>query len=114
MGLPVPREAYPPNLLEQAAQPHPFESLKEGAIGEQIALGMIPATVVAAIRPPLPPIPDPNLLSMPPLTIFDLFQVPSRDWAVTGPRGVSPNPPNNERFPKWEGAPRNVSGPIAP
>lgn len=113
MGLPVSRDIYTDSALARAVEPHPFESLKEGAMGEQMALGLIPADVVAAVRPPLPPVPDPNLRAMPPLSIYDIFQVPLRSWAQTGPRGTPTNR-KTEDFPKWEGAPRNVSGPIAP
>ncbi len=71
MGYPVYRELYPDSALLRAAEPHPFESMMESGVSEQVALGMVSAEEIQAVRPPLPPIPNPDAVRPPELTIYD-------------------------------------------
>lgn len=97
MGIIVDSNQYDPKLFVYSA---PFEPRGESAVSEQIALAMIPAEQIMAIRPPLPAVPNPNVPKLPPPTISEIIGVPTgRRWSVDGPRGKpEPRPEDPAAF----------------
>lgn len=111
MGIIVDRSQYDPKLF---VYPGAFEPRGESAVSDQIALAMLPADRIAAIRPPLPPIPPPDLPKFDPPTVTDIVGVPrGRDWGATGPRG-KPSPPPLPAGYGLEGSPRGAMGSVSP
>ena len=51
----------------------PFQSKEDFAVSESLALANIPYAEVLAVRPNLPPVPNPDLVHMPPITIADVL-----------------------------------------
>lgn len=112
MGVIVDRtNVFDPKMIVTRA---PFEMRGESAVSETMALAAIPREAIQMLRPPLPPIPSPDIMAMPPLTIDVLTGSKVRSWFAQGMRGQGPAPRPQQATQNLSGSARNTMGSVSP